>query len=81
MTVFRDRVDAGVRLVRRLTGLRDQDAVVLGLPRGGLPVAFQVAAALDAPLEVIVVAKLGVPFQPELAMGAIGAAPECSTPP
>ena len=72
MTVFRDRVDAGVRLARRLTALRDRDAVVLGLPRGGVPVAFEVAAALDAPLEVIVVAKLGVPFQPELAMGAIG---------
>ena len=46
--------------------------VVLGLPRGGVPVAFEVAQALDAPLDVIVVRKLGVPFQPELAMGAIG---------
>ena len=72
MTVFRDRVDAGVRLARRLTALRDQDVVVLGLPRGGVPVAFEVAAALDTPLDVIVVAKLGVPFEPELAMGAIG---------
>ena len=59
MTVSRDRVDAGVRLARRLTALRDQDVVVLGLPRGGVPVAFEVAAALAAPLEVIVVAKLG----------------------
>ena len=46
--------------------------VVLGLPRGGVPVAYEVARALDAPLDVIVVRKLGVPFQPELGMGAIG---------
>ena len=49
-----------------------RDIVVLGLPRGGVPVAFEVARALGAPLDVIVVRKLGVPFQPELAMGAIG---------
>jgi len=46
--------------------------VVVGLPRGGVPVAFEVARALSAPLDVIVVRKLGVPFQPELGMGAIG---------
>ncbi len=72
MIVFRDRVDAGRRLAQRLSCLRDQNVVVLGLPRGGVPVAFEVAEALDAPLDVIVVRKLGVPFQPELAMGAIG---------
>jgi len=72
MTVFRDRVDAGRQLAERLEFLRDQDVVVLGLPRGGVPVAFEVAAALNAPLDVVVVRKLGVPFQPELAMGAIG---------
>src|SRR5664279_6178916 len=72
MTVFRDRVDAGRQLAERLAFLRDQDVVVLGLPRGGVPVAFAVAEALNAPLDVIVVRKLGVPFQPELAMGAIG---------
>ena len=72
MTVFRDRVDAGRQLAQRLAFLRDQDVVVLGLPRGGVPVAFEVAAALNAPLDVTVVRKLGVPFQPELAMGAIG---------
>lgn len=72
MFEFRDRTDAGRRLGRRLAGLRGQDVVVLGLPRGGVPVAFEVARALDAPLDVIVVRKLGVPFQPELAMGAIG---------
>jgi putative phosphoribosyl transferase len=72
MTVFRDRVDAGRQLAERLAFLRGQDVVVLGLPRGGVPVAFEVAAALNAPLDVVVVRKLGVPFQPELAMGAIG---------
>ncbi|HEY4992636.1 MAG TPA: phosphoribosyltransferase family protein [Nakamurella sp.] len=72
LTVFRDRVDAGRQLAERLAFLRDQDVVVLGLPRGGVPVAFAVAEALNAPLDVIVVRKLGVPFQPELAMGAIG---------
>src|SRR5664279_810647 len=72
MTVFRDRVDAGRQLAERLAFLRDQDVVVLGLSRGGVPVAFEVAAALNAPLDVVVVRKLGVPFQPELAMGAIG---------
>ncbi len=72
MTAFRDRVDAGRRLAERLAFLRDQDVVVLGLPRGGVPVAFEVAEELNAPLDVLVVRKLGVPFQPELAMGAIG---------
>jgi len=69
---FRDRVDAGRQLAQRLEHLRGQDVVVLGLPRGGVPVAFEVADALHAPLDVIVVRKLGLPFQPELAMGAIG---------
>lgn len=69
---FIDRVDAGRRLAERLGDLRGADAVVLGLPRGGVPVAFEVARALGAPLDVIVVRKLGVPFQPELGMGAIG---------
>lgn len=69
---FTDRADAGQRLARRLEYLRGADVVVLGLPRGGVPVAFEVARALGAPLDVIVVRKLGVPFQPELAMGAIG---------
>ncbi len=71
---FRDRREAGRHLaeVLRRADLGGGDAVVLGLPRGGVPVAFEVARALDAPLDVIVVRKLGVPFQPELAMGAIG---------
>lgn len=70
-----DRFDAGRQLAERLVSYRAQDVVVLGLPRGGLPVAFEVARALQAPLDVIVVRKLGVPFHPELAMGAVG---ECS---
>ena len=70
--MYRDRVEAGQRLAERLRHLADLDVVVLGLPRGGVPVAHQVALALGAPLDVIVVRKLGVPQQPELAMGAIG---------
>lgn len=72
MRRFRDRVDAGRQLAQRLGHLRGEDVVVLGLPRGGVPVAFEVAGALQAPLDVIVVRKLGLPFQPEVAMGAIG---------
>ncbi len=70
--IFDNRADAGQRLAARLGHLRGQPAVVLGLPRGGVPVAAQVASALGAPLDVIVVRKLGVPFQPELGMGAVG---------
>ncbi len=71
-TRFADRFDAGWQLAECLERFRGNDVVVLGLPRGGVPVAYQVATSLDAPLDVIVVRKLGVPFQPELAMGAIG---------
>jgi putative phosphoribosyl transferase len=69
---FRDRVDAGQQLAARLGHLSGPDVVVLGLPRGGVPVAAEVARALGAPLDVIGVRKLGVPGQPELAMGAVG---------
>ena len=69
---FRDRSDAGRQLASRLLPLRGTDVVVLGLPRGGVAVAAEVAWALDAPLDVILVRKLGVPSQPELGMGAIG---------
>jgi len=69
---FADRADAGRALARALgTYRRAPDAVVLGLPRGGVPVAFEIAQALDLPLDVLVVRKLGLPWQPELAMGAI----------
>jgi len=69
---FRNRSDAGHRLADRLQFLRGEDVVVLGLPRGGVPVAAEVARALGAPLDVILVRKLGVPAQPELGLGAIG---------
>lgn len=75
MRPFEDRSDAGRQLAQRLEHLYGRGAhgvVVLGLPRGGVPVAFEVAKALQAPLDVLVVRKLGVPFQPELAFGAIG---------
>lgn len=78
-TMFTDRADAGRQLGQRLQHLRTSEVgseehpiVVLGLPRGGVQVAAEVAGALSAPLDVIVVRKLGVPSQPELAMGAIG---------
>lgn len=70
--MFTDRQDAGTRLAARLLHLADEAPLVLGLPRGGVPVAAEVADALDAPLDVIIVRKLGLPNQPELAMGAIG---------
>jgi putative phosphoribosyl transferase len=69
---FRDRYDAGKRLAARLVGYRNRaDVVVMAIPRGGVPVAYEVAKALAVPLDVIVVRKLGLPGQPELAMGAI----------
>jgi predicted phosphoribosyltransferase len=71
-TVFDDRRDAGRQLAEKLTRLAGRDdVVVLGLPRGGLPVAYEVAVALDAPLDVFLVRKLGVPGRKEFAMGAI----------
>lgn len=70
--VFADRADAGGRLARRLESFRDTGAVVVGLPRGGVPVAARVAEALGLVLDVILVRKLGVPWQPELGMGAVG---------
>jgi predicted phosphoribosyltransferase len=69
---FRDRIDAGRQLAERLSSYAGRpDVIVLGLPRGGIPVAYEVARALGAPLDVFVVRKLGWPMQPELAMGAI----------
>jgi putative phosphoribosyl transferase len=72
--MFRDRVDAGRRLATVVegAGFGGDGLVVLGLPRGGVPVAAEVAHRIDAPLDVIMVRKLGHPSQPELAMGAIG---------
>src|SRR5919202_1366145 len=69
---FADRAEAGRELAAALGEYRDRDdVVVLALPRGGVPVAFAVARELGAPLDVFVVRKLGLPAQPELAMGAI----------
>jgi predicted phosphoribosyltransferase len=69
--VFEDRHDAGRQLAARLRRHKLEKPIILGLPRGGVPVAAEVAAALAAPLDVVVVRKLGVPWQPELAIGAI----------
>ena len=70
--LFLDRRDAGQRLAERLEHLREENPVVIGLPRSGVPVAYEVASALEAPLDVAIVRKLGAPFQPEYALGAIG---------
>lgn len=72
MAIFKNRRDAGKQLAEKLSEYEGQDdVIVLGLPRGGVPVAFEVAKALNVPLDVFIVRKLGVPGQPELAMGAI----------
>lgn len=72
LTQFRDRTEAGKLLAKQLTEYSNKhDVLVLALPRGGVPVAFEVARALHAPLDVLIVRKLGVPWQEELAMGAI----------
>lgn len=75
---FQDRQEAGRRLVRRLRGEYLTDPIVLALPRGGVPVAFEVAKGLNAPLDVTVIRKIGAPSRPELAVGAIaeGGEPE-----
>jgi putative phosphoribosyl transferase len=74
---FKDRSDAGRKLAKALAGYKDQEPVILALPRGGVPVAAEVATMLNAALDLILVRKVGVPFQPELAMGAVvdGGAP------
>lgn len=69
---FRDRIDAGRKLGDELAGRDLDDPVVLGLPRGGVPVAAEVAEVIDAPLDVLVVRKIGAPRNPEFAVGAIG---------
>jgi putative phosphoribosyl transferase len=69
--MFSDRAEAGRKLAARLMKYKDRNPVVLGIPRGGVPVALEVARALDAPLDVIVVRKLGAPAEPELGIGAI----------
>jgi putative phosphoribosyl transferase len=71
---FLDRCAAGRRLAERLRVFGDSDAVVLGLPRGGVPVAYEVATALHLPLDIAVVRKLTVPYRPWLVFGAVGEA-------
>jgi putative phosphoribosyl transferase len=76
--LFADRSEAGRGLAQRLLRFKDERPVVLALPRGGVPVGFEVARALDAPLDLVLVRKIGAPFQPELAVGAVvdGGRPE-----
>jgi len=69
--IFEDRRDAGRRLAVPLLRFKGQRPIVLALPRGGVPVGYEIARALDAPLDVIVVRKLGAPGQPELGIGAV----------
>jgi putative phosphoribosyl transferase len=71
MMPFRDRSEAGRRLAKALAAYKLEKPVILALPRGGVPVAAEVAAVLDAPLDLILVRKIGVPTQPELAIGAV----------
>ena len=69
--MFADRKTAGRQLSQRLQYLRHEEPVVLALPRGGVPVGFEIAEGLDAPLDIVLVRKIGVPWQPELALGAV----------
>jgi len=68
---FSNRTEAGRKLAEALAFYKGQHPVILALPRGGAPVAAEIAAALEAPLDLVLVRKIGVPFQPELAMGAV----------
>jgi putative phosphoribosyl transferase len=76
---FTDRADAGRRLAGRLAHLKDRRPIVLALPRGGVAVGFEIAQALDAPLDIVLVRKIGVPWQPELALGAVSDGAEAQT--
>ncbi len=69
--MFADREDAGRQLAAKLLRFKDKDPVVLALPRGGVPIGLEVAAALDAPMDLVLVRKIGTPGQPELAVGAV----------
>ena len=76
--MFRDRKDAGERLAAQLLHLKDKSPVVLALPRGGVAIGAEIARLLGAPLDIVLVRKIGVPWQPELALGAVadGGTPE-----
>ncbi|MDH3227904.1 MAG: phosphoribosyltransferase [Thermoleophilia bacterium] len=69
--IFSDRREAGERLAQRLLHLSDRDPVILALPRGGVPIGLEIAQALSAPLDLLLVRKIGAPGQPELAIGAV----------
>ena len=69
--IFADRAEAGRRLAERLLQFREARPVVLALPRGGVPVAYEIARTLGAPLDLVLVRKIGAPWQPELALGAV----------
>ena len=79
--LFSDRSDAGRRLAERLLRFKNKQPIVLALPRGGVPVGFEIARALAAPLDLVLVRKIGAPYQEELAIGAIadGEHPELVT--
>src|SRR5712692_11981979 len=78
MPMFRDRKDAGERLAAQLLHLKDRSPVVLALPRGGVAIGAEIARLVGAPLDIVLVRKIGVPWQPELALGAVvdGADPQ-----
>ena len=68
---FKNRSDAGKRLVRELEVFRGRDVIVLAIPRGGIPVGYEIARAYRAPLDLVMAKKIGAPFNPELAVGAV----------
>ena len=70
-TPFRDREDAGRRLAEQLAAYRDENLIVLALPRGGVPVGYEISRTLDAPLDIFLARKLGAPGQPEFGIGAV----------
>jgi putative phosphoribosyl transferase len=76
---YADRSDAGRKLAGKLAHLKDRQPVVLALPRGGVAVGFEIARTLDAPLDLVLVRKIGVPWQPELALGAVTDGPSAET--
>lgn len=77
--MFANRHEAGQRLAKKLLRFKDSDPVVLALVRGGLPVGYEVAKALAAPLDIVLVRKIGAPYQPEYALGAVADGPEPET--
>lgn len=70
--MFKDRIEAGKLLAKKLSQYKSEDAVVLGIPRGGMPVAFVISKKLNLPLSLVVTRKIGAPVQKELAIGAVG---------